>query len=56
MLAEINGYKIGAFLGNGTFGSVYKAEKDGKTYAMKLILESGGETLLFIIVVDVFIR
>lgn len=35
---EINGYKTKPewFLGKGSFGSVYKAEKDGKFYAIKI--------------------
>ncbi len=38
MLSEINGYKTKPewFIGKGTFGSVYKAEKDGKFYAIKV--------------------
>lgn len=38
MLSNINGYttKQEWFLGKGSFGSVYKAEKDGKFYAIKI--------------------
>lgn len=38
MLSEVNGYKTTPewFIGKGTFGSVYKVEKDGKFYAMKV--------------------
>lgn len=38
MIPEINGYKTKPewFLGKGSFGSVYKAEKDGKFYAIKI--------------------
>lgn len=38
MLSDINGYKTKQewFLGKGSFGSVYKAEKDGKFYAIKI--------------------
>ncbi len=38
MLSNINGYKTKEewFLGKGTYGSVYKAEKDGKFYAIKI--------------------
>ncbi len=38
MLAEINGYKTKPewFIGKGGFGSVYKAEKDEKFYAIKV--------------------
>lgn len=38
MLGEINGYKTRPewFIGKGSFGSVYKVEKDGKFYAMKV--------------------
>mgnify|MGYP000859804579 CR=1 FL=1 len=32
----IDDYKIIKFLGKGTFGSVYKCEKNGHTYAMKM--------------------
>jgi len=34
----INGYKIIEFIGKGTFGSVYKCEKDGENYAMKIFV------------------
>jgi len=33
---EIDGYKIIEFIGKGTFGSVYKCEKNGETHAMKV--------------------
>lgn len=33
----INGYNIEAFIGAGQFGEVYKATKDGKTFAIKFI-------------------
>lgn len=33
---EINGYKLIEFKGNGTFGSVYKCEKNGNVYAIKI--------------------
>lgn len=38
MLSEVNGYKTKPewFIGKGTFGSVYKAEKDSKFYAIKV--------------------
>ena len=38
MIPEVNGYKTKPewFLGKGSFGSVYKAEKDGKFYAIKI--------------------
>ncbi len=38
MIPEINGYKTKEewFLGRGSFGSVYKAEKDGKYFAIKI--------------------
>ena len=38
MLSNIDGYKIKPewFIGKGSFGSVYKAEKDGKFYAIKI--------------------
>lgn len=38
MLSNINGYAIKPewFIGKGSFGSVYKAEKDGKFFAMKI--------------------
>lgn len=38
MIQEINGYKTKSewFLGKGSFGSVYKAEKEGKFYAIKI--------------------
>ena len=38
MVSEINGYKTKEewFLGKGTFGSVYKAEKDGNFFAIKI--------------------
>lgn len=38
MIPEVNGYKTKPewFLGKGSFGSVYKAEKDGKFYAIKM--------------------
>src|SRR3989344_2546268 len=38
MLSDINGYKTKQewFLGKGSFGSVYKAEKDEKYYAIKI--------------------
>lgn len=37
---EINGYKILDFINDGGFGVVYKAEKDGKLYALKLFREA----------------
>jgi serine/threonine-protein kinase len=36
----INGYKFISFLGEGSFGSVYKVKKDKKFYAVKLFRES----------------
>lgn len=38
MISEVNGYKTKPewFIGKGGFGSVYKAEKDGKFYAIKV--------------------
>ncbi|MCG8485170.1 MAG: serine/threonine protein kinase [Clostridia bacterium] len=33
---EINGYKITEFKGKGSFGSVYKCEKNGEFYAIKI--------------------
>jgi serine/threonine-protein kinase len=38
MVSDVNGYKTKEewFLGKGTFGSVYKAEKDGKFFAVKI--------------------
>lgn len=38
MVSDINGYKTKEewFLGKGTFGSVYKAEKDGSFFAVKI--------------------
>ncbi|KAL4467266.1 hypothetical protein ABPG72_010073 [Tetrahymena utriculariae] len=36
----IEGYQIVERLGKGSFGSVYKAEKEGKTYALKMISKS----------------
>lgn len=38
MLSNINGYKTKQewFIGKGSFGSVYKVEKDGKFYAIKI--------------------
>ncbi|KAL4427230.1 hypothetical protein ABPG74_022317 [Tetrahymena malaccensis] len=36
----IEGYQIVERLGKGSFGSVYKAEKDGKIYALKMISKS----------------
>jgi serine/threonine-protein kinase len=36
----INGYKILEFVNDGGFGVVYKAEKDGKFYALKLFREA----------------
>lgn len=38
MISNINGYNIKQewFLGKGSFGSVYKAEKDGKFFAIKI--------------------
>lgn len=35
----INGYKIVSFINKGGFGSVYKAEKDGDSYAVKVFSE-----------------
>jgi serine/threonine-protein kinase len=35
----INGYFLNAFIDSGGFGAVYKAEKDGKTYAIKIFRE-----------------
>ena len=32
----INGYKISEYKGQGSFGTVYKCEKDNRTYAMKI--------------------
>lgn len=37
---KINGYKIVDFLGEGGFGSVYKAEKDGRYFAIKIFREA----------------
>ncbi len=37
---KINGYEIIAFLGEGGFGSVYKAEKDGQNFAIKIFREA----------------
>lgn len=36
----INGYKILEFINDGGFGVVYKAEKDGQLYALKLFREA----------------
>jgi len=36
---NINGYKIIQFIDSGGFGSVYKAEKDGSNYAIKIFRE-----------------
>ena len=36
---EINGYKITEFIDSGGFGSVYKAEKNGGLYAIKIFRE-----------------
>jgi eukaryotic-like serine/threonine-protein kinase len=36
----INGYTFIEFIGSGSFGSVYKAEKNGETYAIKAFRES----------------
>lgn len=36
---SINGYKITEFIDSGGFGSVYKAEKDGIVYAIKIFRE-----------------
>jgi len=36
---NINGYKITEFIDSGGFGSVYKAEKDGIVYAIKIFRE-----------------
>lgn len=33
---EINGYKIGDFIGNGNEGNVYRAQKNGKNMALKI--------------------
>lgn len=33
---QIDGYKIISFIGKGTFGSVYKCDKNGEIYAMKI--------------------
>jgi Serine/threonine protein kinase len=33
---NIDGYALGEYKGKGTFGSVYRCEKDGNTYAMKI--------------------
>lgn len=33
----VDGFVVGAFVGRGSFGVVYKAEKDGLTYAIKFI-------------------
>ena len=51
MISEINGYKTKSewFLGKGAFGSVYKAEKDGNFFAIKIFqteLLKGGNTKL----------
>ena len=35
----INGYVFNKFIGSGAFGAVYKAEKDGKIYAIKIFRE-----------------
>lgn len=35
----INGYVFNEFIDSGGFGAVYKAEKDGKTYAIKIFRE-----------------
>ena len=35
----INGYSFTDFIGSGGFGSVYKATKDGNTYAIKVFRE-----------------
>ena len=35
----INGYTFTEFIGAGGFGSVYKANKDGNTYAIKVFRE-----------------
>ena len=37
---EINGYKLIEFKGNGTFGSVYKCEKNGDVFAIKIFKPS----------------
>lgn len=37
--SEINGYKIIEFIDSGGFGSVYKAEKDGVLFAVKIFRE-----------------
>lgn len=36
---EINGYKFTDFIGSGSFGSVYRAEKDDAVYAIKVFRE-----------------
>lgn len=38
MLSDINGYRVKSewFIGKGSFGSVYKTEKSGKFYAIKI--------------------
>ncbi len=38
MVSSINGYTVKPewFIGKGSFGSVYKAEKDGTFYAVKV--------------------
>lgn len=36
---NINGYRFTEFIGSGGFGSVYKAEKDGTVYAVKVFRE-----------------
>src|ERR1700677_2438752 len=35
----LNGYRFLDFIGAGSFGSVYKAEKNGQTYAIKVFRE-----------------
>ena len=37
--SELNGYKFIDFIGSGGFGSVYKAEKEGISYAIKIFRE-----------------
>ncbi len=36
---QINGYTFTDFIGSGSFGSVYKAEKGGETFAIKVFRE-----------------
>ena len=38
--SNINGYKFIEVVGSGSFGTVYKVEKDGKIYAAKVFSES----------------